>query len=148
MKKKDLIALMNKSIRFVIPGNPIALARPRFAHKHVFDSQRLEKLTAGLHIRHQFGSETPYENVPLSMDIKFILPIPSCSKVRHDKYIDSFHTHRPDIDNLCKFVLDICNNLIYKDDCIIARLSSSKVYGDNPRTEFTIKELNEMEKIK
>ncbi|MGD1008093.1 MAG: RusA family crossover junction endodeoxyribonuclease [Ignavibacteriaceae bacterium] len=135
--------------RFVIPGNPIALARPRFAHKHVFDSQHLEKLNAGLLIRNQLGNVSPSENVPLSMSIKFVMPIPSCSKVRHAKYIDAFHLHRPDIDNLCKFVLDICNNVVYKDDCIIVKLIATKIYGEEPRTEFTIKEMeidNEMEK--
>ena len=136
---------------FVIPGNPIALARPRFTHKHVFDSQHLEKLNAGLIIRHQMGSTTPFVNVPLSLSITFVMPIPHCSKERHAKLIDSYHIYRADIDNLCKFVLDICNSVVYKDDCIVAKLSAIKIYGDEPRTEFTIKELgrnNEMEKVK
>ena len=138
-------------MRFVIPGNPIPLARPRFAHKHVFDSQHMEKLKAGLIVRNQMKNVTPYESVPLSIEVSFVMTVPRCSEKRHAIYLDSYHIYKPDIDNLCKFVLDICNNVVYKDDCIVAKLSAQKLYGDDPRTEFTIKVLgtnNEMEKAK
>lgn len=127
----------------MIPCCPIAWARPRLSGKHFFDAQHLEKLNAGLLIRNQLGSTTPFENVALYVDIVFVMPIPQCSQKRHDKLLNSYHTGHIDIDNMCKFLLDSCNNVLYKDDCLIAKLSAIKIYGDDPRTEFTIKELGE-----
>jgi Holliday junction resolvase RusA-like endonuclease len=138
------MTFLNNIKRFIVPGNPVPLARARLCHKRFFDSQHLEKLNAGLIIRNQLGMFTPFENVPLSIDFLFVMPIPQCSQKRHAKYLDSYHIYRPDTDNMIKFYLDTCNNVLYKDDCIIAKISAIKIYGDEPRTEFTIRELGEI----
>ena len=53
-----------------------------------------------------------------------------------------FHTKKPDIDNLCKFLFDCCNGVVFNDDSQIFQLSASKTYAELPRTEFTIIETN------
>jgi len=45
---------------------------------------------------------------------------------------------KPDVDNLAKYVMDSCNEILWKDDCFVTRLQVEKLYvddGDNrPRT--------------
>lgn len=53
-----------------------------------------------------------------------------------------WHTLTSDIDNLCKYFLDVSQGVLFKDDCIVAKLTAQKIYDDNPRTEFTVRELN------
>ena len=44
----------------------------------------------------------------------------------------------PDADNLAKYVMDSCNGILWKDDCLIARLQVEKLYVEDgynrPRT--------------
>jgi Holliday junction resolvase RusA-like endonuclease len=118
---------------YIIPGDPVPLARPRVGRYHVWDSQKTTKLAAGLHLRNQH-EEQPYFTGPLELKIMFYLPIP---KVRW-KNPPHHHIFKPDLDNLVKFVCDICNEILYHDDCIVSRIEAQKVYDRNPRTEFTI----------
>ena len=60
----------------------------------------------------------------------------------------TFHSVRPDIDNLIKFYMDLLNKGFYVDDSQICALASIKVYSDDldwnndhPRTEVEIKEI-------
>ena len=123
---------------FIIQGNPLALARPRFGHKHIFDSQHFEKLSAALSIRNQMGSTPLFENCPLFIEIIFYMKMPKCSLKKRAQILGSFHIFKPDIDNLEKFLFDSCNNVVFKDDCLIAQVTKKKIYGEEPRTEFTI----------
>lgn len=45
---------------------------------------------------------------------------------------------RPDIDNLCKLIMDAGNGILYKDDAQIVSLSSKKFFSHNPRTVIRI----------
>ena len=60
----------------------------------------------------------------------------------------TFHSVRPDIDNLVKFYMDLFNKGFYIDDSQICGLATIKVYSDDweynndhPRTEVTIEEI-------
>jgi Holliday junction resolvase RusA-like endonuclease len=123
---------------FIIYGNPIALARPRFGHKHVFDSQHFEKLNAGLSIRNQMGDDPLFQNCPLFAEIIFFIKMPKCNLEKRSQLLDTYHYTRADLDNLIKFLLDICNNVVYKDDCLISKIIATKIYGEEPSTKFTI----------
>ena len=50
----------------------------------------------------------------------------------------SWHTGRPDVDNLAKKVLDALNKVYWKDDSYIADCWITKQYDDKPRTEIEI----------
>ena len=45
---------------------------------------------------------------------------------------------KPDVDNLAKYVMDSCNEILWKDDCLIVRLQVEKLYVEDgynrPRT--------------
>lgn len=51
------------------------------------------------------------------------------------------NAHKPDVDNLLKFVMDAMNGVFYKDDGQIVTIIVNKFYSPNPRTEIGISEL-------
>ena len=80
---------------------------------------------------------------PLSVEMTFYMPIPKAfSKKKRSQAIagDIRHTKKPDIDNLCKSVLDTLNNIFFEDDKQIVRLSASKCYSDTPSIMIHISE--------
>ena len=134
---------MSHNTLYVLPGNPVALARPRFSRNKVFDSQKLLKINHGLVVKNIHGDK-PFFKGPLKMLILFFLRVPK-SKTSKKKYANIEGTHhltRPDIDNCIKYVLDICNNVLFRDDSIISEVHAKKFYSFNPRTEFMITELS------
>lgn len=124
--------------KYIILGDPVALARPRMHQKKVYDSQRTEKLIAGINLRNQHGSDPLFEG-PLFLDVSFFLKIPSS---HHKKNLEGLYHHKtPDLSNLLKFIEDIATGVIYVDDRLISQCTCAKYYSDTPRTEFIIKEI-------
>ena len=81
---------------------------------------------------------------PIKMDITFYLPIPkswSKTKIEAAKQGTVRPTSKPDLDNLCKAILDALNDGIgYIDDKQIVELSARKLYGE-PKTVIEMEEL-------
>lgn len=123
-----------------ILGNPIPLARPRFARGRVFDSQRLVKLNVTNHLIDQHGDREKFRG-PVHMEVSFFMPIPVCSKAKKLEFENRLHKQRPDFSNLLKFIEDAALEVLYHDDCIISSVCGSKMYSVEPRTELTITEL-------
>jgi len=57
----------------------------------------------------------------------------------------SWHTQKPDADNLVKFVCDALNGIYWRDDSIVCCLTVIKYYTDAPNTEITISECEDFE---
>jgi Holliday junction resolvase RusA-like endonuclease len=125
---------------YIVPGDPIALARGRWSGKHIYDAQKLDKLNAGLLLAQQHGSRPLFKG-PLWVSFMFYLPIPKTSRKQKDKLLGSYHVFKPDISNLIKFYEDVSNRILFHDDCLIALLEAKKIYDEDPRTEFFIREL-------
>ena len=53
------------------------------------------------------------------------------------------HTKKIDCDNLAKIILDSLNGIAYKDDAQVCELLVSKYYGDEPRVEVKLYEINQ-----
>ena len=51
------------------------------------------------------------------------------------------HTKKCDCDNLAKSILDSLNGIAYDDDSQVCRLIVEKIYGENPRVEVKLKEV-------
>lgn len=130
---------------YVIKGEPVALARARVAHYRVYDSQKQLKLLWGLELKKQHGDNNVLEG-PIFLDIIFYMPIPgSFSQKKRQQTFNQWHIFKPDTDNLTKMVLDIAQEICYKDDCTISKIAVEKVYddGNGPRTEFILTELKD-----
>ena len=126
---------------YIIAGNPIPLARPRFSFKRIYDKQQHEKFIAGIELAQQHG-DLPFLSGPLHLDVTFFMASPhSYSKNKKSKLWGQYHIIKPDLSNLLKFYEDLCSEVIFKDDCIIASISCKKLYDEHPRTEFTLRPL-------
>jgi len=130
------------TITYIIPGDPIPLARARVSNRRVFDSQREVKLYTRITIESQHGLRPPFQNKPLLLDITFFMKLPKSIKLRSHYLRQHYHIFRPDLSNMIKLIEDVASGgLLYHDDCLIAAITSRKVYDENPRTEFTITEI-------
>ena len=135
-----------KSITYSIPGNPVSWKRAGHSNGSFYDAQKHAKIGYALLIQNQHGSTKQFEG-PLLLEITFYFPMPASLKKKHELMRHNPHYYKPDLDNLIKYICDTCNELLYKDDCLISKIVATKVYSDEGKTEFTITELNEATKI-
>lgn len=126
---------------YKIPGEPIALARPRFSisTKRVYNSQRNSMNAAAIYLQSQHNNQPMFEG-PIHLDVTFYFAYPS-SMAKSKRKPGTYKSTKCDLSNLVKFIEDIAIDVLYKDDAIIASISAKKVYDSIPRTEFTIQSL-------
>lgn len=125
-------------IRYIIVGDPIPLARPRFHNGRAWDSQKQLKLAWGIQLQQQHKNLPLFEAVPLHLDVEFFLDFPRVSAKKRAQYENKLHITKPDLSNLIKWVEDAATGILFSDDCIIASITCKKQYGDKPRTEFSV----------
>jgi Holliday junction resolvase RusA-like endonuclease len=133
-------------MKFIIPGQPVAKARPRMTRSgHVYTpatTKDYEELVKTVFMAGKFTMIEQHK--PIRMSIVFYFAIPkSFTKgkllaARHNVFRP---TVKPDIDNLCKSVMDAINGLAYHDDSQIVEVVASKWYSTDPRVEVELKEL-------
>lgn len=124
---------MQRTKSYSIKGNPIPWARAGVYQNRFYDSQKNEKLLFSISLQSQHDEE-PLFDKPMALIANFYMPIPQNKKNHKNK----FHSSKPDLDNLLKFLLDAIKNVIIKDDRMINSITSSKKYDPEPRTEFII----------
>lgn len=132
-------------MKYIIMGDPIPLARPRFSNRRVWDSQKHIKLVWAIELQRQNEKKILLTG-PLRLKVCFYFAIPkSISNKKRNTIHNSLMFHRPDLDNLVKFVKDIGNKILYNDDAQVCVIAASKRYddGNGPRTEFTLKQLTQ-----
>jgi Holliday junction resolvase RusA-like endonuclease len=126
---------------YTIPESPIAWARAVPTRTHgMWDSQKKLKLYLGLFIERAHGN-LPLLEGPLLLDIKFCMPMTQQMLKEPRKWEGSWHSHRPDLDNLTKLILDTCNTILFEDDKSVSAVMATRVYSKSPRTEFRLMEL-------
>jgi Holliday junction resolvase RusA-like endonuclease len=135
-------------LQLEVAGAPIPWMRP--GHRTltikdesktiVYDRQKKEKELARWQLAGQF--RRPIFTTPLLVDLTFHMTIPQSAtkKLRTQMLNGTYqHMHRPDIDNLVKFILDVMNEVVFADDAQIHALYARKVYSLNPCTLIRIK---------
>lgn len=129
-----------------IPGAPIAKKRPRFARRGNFvttyNAQETEESRVLWEIKQQYSGEP--SQCPVSLDVKFLMPIPaSTSRKKAVQMLSGEirHTKKPDLDNCLKFIKDVCNGTVWKDDSQIVYVQAEKYYSDAPQTILKWEEL-------
>lgn len=141
-------------MRLVIPGPPISKKRPRSSHMHgvfrTYDSQKKILNAERQKILNLLDSLNLSPNdfkalwrLPLKVDIAFHVSIADSSTEaeRRAKLWNLEYSHF-DVDNLSKWTLDLLNDLLWKDDRQIVKLTAEKKYSQNP---CTIIEINTIE---
>ena len=126
---------------YIIEGEPIALnrAKPNYTQRHVYDSQKNRKLITGITLANQHRDRPQFIG-PISLEVIFYMPIPDSRLKDKKALLGTYHHCRPDTSNLIKYIEDAAQSILFKDDCIIAKIVAEKIYGE-PRTEFTITSL-------
>lgn len=124
-------------------GDPVPKKRARTFNNHgkivTWDSQ--DKLKQGYkwQIRSQYR-EQPIAG-PVILDVVFMMPIPkSTSKIKQRAMLQGTFHHmcRPDVDNLQKFILDVLNDLVLKDDGQVIEIHAKKIYSSKPGTHVRV----------
>lgn len=129
---------------FKVFGEPVAKGRPRFTRQgrtytpkktHDYESEVAKAAKIAM------GSQEPLET-PVAAYIYITYPIPpSYSKKRHQECLSGMERPRKnDIDNVCKAILDACNNIVYMDDKQVVSLHATKVFGEIGLVEVMFKE--------
>lgn len=139
-------------ITYVLIGDPVPLARPRMSgpNRIVYDSQKLIKHSLVNQLLEQHGDRPLYSGA-CHLDATFYMKMPKGMIKKTAENTGKYHIYKPDLDNLIKMIGDIATIhpyndeefVLLKDDCTIASISAKKVYDIQPRTIFTIRELNE-----
>lgn len=131
---------------FKVDGKPIAKARPRVARNGVIYTPKTTQ-DAERRIRDAFleaveHSDYEFDEGSVCVNIDFIFAPPkSTTKARAKTIIGEPRPKKPDVDNLCKTVLDALNGFAWDDDNQVTHLSARKVYGTEDSTIVTIEEL-------
>ena len=135
-------------ISFTIQGVPIAKGRPKFFRCGNYTgtytpakTKRYEESVISQALPHR--PSKPIEK-PIALFLKFYMPIPKSMPKKNRQAITEgrlFPAKKPDIDNLCKAILDSLNKIYYKDDSLIVRITAEKIYSETPRTEVKIETL-------
>ncbi len=125
---------------------PLARARVNYQAKRMYDSQSQLKLVDGITLRQQHGDEPLLEG-PLLLTATFYMPMPGkISSQRIAKLQGQYHSFKPDLDNLVKYILDCANGILYHDDALICSMSAIKQYDVTPHTKFTLMEIGHGQK--
>lgn len=131
-------------LEFVVPGQPVAKARPRLsASGHAFTPKKTknyERMVAGL-AKKQWMFE-PMKGA-IKMQVTCIFKRPKRLQRKKDPVGRIWMTKRPDLDNVCKAIADGVE-VIMKDDAQIVWIEASKMYaakGEEPHVLVTLEQV-------
>lgn len=140
-------------IEFTFEGEIVPKGRPKFTRINGYPRAYTPKKTADYE---KFVSTIARAEMlrrglnplpcPLSVSIDVFLPVPkSTSKKKRFAMLksDIRPTVKPDIDNAAKSILDGMNGVVFDDDKQIVNLNVRKFYGNDPRVEVRIFEIEE-----
>jgi len=132
-----------------IPGIPLPTRRARHSRRKgktiTYDPLSEEKETIRWQIRSKLSNFELIEG-PIELEFKFFMPIPrSTPKKNLQLILDGKikHTKKPDVDNVMKTYMDCMTGIVYIDDGQVYKVSACKMYSEYPRTEITIRWLED-----
>lgn len=132
---------MKSSLSFFVPGEPKGQPRPRAFAFHgkarVFDPGTAEHWKSQIAAAAREAKAIPAEpwTEPVALNLSFVMPRPK-SHYRSGKHAGqlkleapTWHTGKPDADNLAKAVMDSMTTLgFWRDDQQVAQLRIRKIY--------------------
>lgn len=123
-------------IPFLIPGEPVALARPRAmafrGHARVYEPAKSPsaqwKGRAAWTLSEAMAGRPPLAG-PVVLTVIFTFSLPKSRWKKKAPVPEQHHIKRPDLDNLVKNLLDAANGVVLVDDSQVARINATKVIG-------------------
>lgn len=139
-----------QTLKIIINREPMASPRPRFTtkgkyvHSYMPKDYVAEKEIIASSIKRVYGDKLLL-NSKLELSIVFYMKMPnSWSNSKKALLAGTYHTNKPDLDNLVKTYKDCMNGIIYEDDRRISKYSEvKKIYSFKPRVEIEIKEMGD-----
>ena len=128
------------TISFEVPGTPVPQSRPRVSRYGTYYPPKVKAYREYVSTiaKAAMGGREPLQGA-LEMSCTFYFTPPkSTPKKTLSAMYGTYHTRKPDADNLLKCVQDSLNGICYVDDSQIAVLHASKVYADEARVEIVI----------
>ena len=126
----------------IVEGKLTGKGRPRFFRGHAVTPAATRDYEKKVKIEYEKQGGKLFET-PVRVNITAFKKIPkSYSKKRRKAILDGIEqpVTKPDVDNICKIILDALNGVAYKDDTQVIRLAISKKYTESTeRIEFEVK---------
>jgi len=139
-------------MKIIIPGDPVAMGRPKFTVQHGYAQaytpaksreykKRIEVCALEAKQMDQFWKESKPLTCYFSVEIEIFRDIPSSWKnLDKNKALNALlRPGKPDLDNYAKTILDGLNGIFWVDDAQVVALTVSKWYDISARAEVTIK---------
>jgi Holliday junction resolvase RusA-like endonuclease len=134
-------------VTLIIPGEPVAKARPRWAKWGTYTPKKT--VDYEVQVKERFASEypgfQPLEGA-LYMTVDTFFAIPASASAKKRKAMlggEILPTKRPDADNVWKTFGDALQGLAFRDDSQIVEARISKRYSATPRAVVTVRSLSE-----
>lgn len=132
-------------LRIKVPGQPQGKGRARFGNGRTYTPAKTVAYEGLIALAGQQAMEDrPLVEEPVYLMVTAFFPIPkSWNKAKRAKAQSglSWHTSKPDGDNILKAVGDGLNGIVWKDDSQIAFSKVVKQYGEVPHLEILVEKL-------
>jgi Holliday junction resolvase RusA-like endonuclease len=136
-------------IEFIIPGQPVAKGRPKFARRgaHVVaytpektaHYENLVKIAATAAMHGLAPSSAP---IDLVIELQMQIPASWSGKRRAQAESGAIYaTKKPDADNVLKGIKDGCTGIVWRDDAQVVRVMLEKRYSATPRALVRVFEI-------
>lgn len=133
-------------IKIIVPGEPIAKARPKFARRGKFvQTYNIQETEEGKFIAQvlaQANGKTIDGPIRMTMIATKSRPKSHYGTGRNSGKLKpsapALPATKPDLDNYIKFLCDCFNEILFRDDAQIVGIKAIKRYGKNPRTEILL----------
>lgn len=126
---------------FVIQGNPVGKARPRFTKQGYAYTDEKTKAYEQL-VRIMYRSKyrgQPKATGNVNVEIRITISVPkSATKKEREVLLSARPMKKPDLDNVAKIILDALNGVAYEDDKQVTSLTIYREWGETPQVEVWI----------
>ena len=135
-------------IRLIIPGEVVPQLRPKFSRKggfiQVYDPAKCRDYKD--HVRKLAMQQYKGKPIEGPVAVKILVHRYTPQSFGKTKIAMALAgalrpTTKPDLDNLCKGIVDALKGIVWRDDAQIVKLEIEKWYSDNPRAEIEISQI-------
>ena len=131
-------------MKLIIPGNPMGKQRPRVTKWGTYTPEKTVEYENWVKTCYMLSNNKDKLEGAIKAEIKVYMYIPkSTSKKKRQEMLEGKirPTKKPDVDNICKIILDSLNKLAFDDDKQIVDCWIEKWYGEDPRVELVLSEV-------
>ena len=133
------------SNKVIVEGTIVAKARPRVCKHGTYTPKKTKDYEQLIRNSYMAQDGKFFErDIPVQITIKAYKKPPKSTTKKNLKLIEQglfLWVNKPDIDNICKSVLDALNGIAYADDGQVIKIRASKEYTlQEERIEFEVKE--------